>query len=102
MLAPAHTLGSLCLGRASAALGAVSHAQPHQKGVTETWVSVERGASKTVPPASTREETSSLRSEQKSGRTDTHDRCCAKPAVRLRDHSSELPHHVISPRLIQK
>ena len=35
-------------------------AQPHQEGVTETWVSVEMGASKTVPPASTREETSSL------------------------------------------
>ena len=33
-------------------------AQPHQEGVTETWVSVEMGASKTVPPASIREETS--------------------------------------------
>ena len=34
--------------------------QPHQEGVTETSVSVEMGASKTVPPASTREEPSSL------------------------------------------
>jgi hypothetical protein len=34
--------------------------EPHQEGVTETSVSVEMGASKTVPPASTREETSSL------------------------------------------
>ena len=33
-------------------------AQPHQEGATENWVSVEMGASKTVPPASTREETS--------------------------------------------
>ena len=38
--------------------GTVSPAQPHQEGVTETSVSVEMGASKTVPPASTREETS--------------------------------------------
>ena len=60
MVATAHQLGSLCLGRASAALGTVSPAQPHQEGVTETSVSVEMGASKTVPPASTREETSSL------------------------------------------
>ena len=29
-------------------------AQPHQEGVTETLVSVEMGASKTVPPASTK------------------------------------------------
>ena len=36
---------------------------PHQEGVTETSVSVEMGASKTVPPASTREETSSLQSK---------------------------------------
>ena len=35
-------------------------AKPHQEGVTETSVSVVMGASKTVPPASTREETSSL------------------------------------------
>ena len=32
-------------------------AQPHQEGVTETLVSVEMGASKTVPPAPTRGET---------------------------------------------
>lgn len=32
-----------------------------KEGVTETLVSVEMGASKTVPPASIREETSSLR-----------------------------------------
>ena len=35
-------------------------AQPHQEGVTETSVSVEMGASKTVPPASTSGETSFL------------------------------------------
>ena len=39
-------------------------AQPHQEGVTETWVSVEMGASKTVPPGSTREETYSLQKAQ--------------------------------------
>jgi hypothetical protein len=44
--------------------GTVSPAQPHQEGVTETSVSVEMGASKTVPPASTREETSSLQKAQ--------------------------------------
>ena len=60
------------------------------------------GASKTVPPASTREETSSLQGAQNSEQKDTHDRCCAKPMAKLTDHSSELPHHVISPRLIQK
>ena len=39
-------------------------AEPHQEGVTETSVSVEMGASKTVPPASIREETSSLQRAQ--------------------------------------
>ena len=38
-------------------------AQPRQEGVTETSVSVEMGASKTVPPASTREETSVRRAK---------------------------------------
>ncbi len=41
-------------------------AQPRQEGVTETWVSVEMGPSKTVPPASIREETSSLPPRSKS------------------------------------
>ena len=57
-----HKLGSLCCGRGVFAdRCTVSPAQPHQEGVTETSVSVEMGASKTVPPASTREETSSLK-----------------------------------------
>jgi hypothetical protein len=38
-------------------------AKPHQEGITETWVSVEMGASKTVHPASTREKTSSLQQQ---------------------------------------
>jgi hypothetical protein len=43
-------------GRASAVGGTVSLGpKPHQEGVTETWDSVEMGASKTVPSASTRE-----------------------------------------------
>jgi hypothetical protein len=53
-------------------------AQPHQEGVTETSVSVEMGASKTVPPASTREETSSRKAKKSSGREDTRDRYGAK------------------------
>jgi hypothetical protein len=36
-----------------------------KEGVTETSVSVEMGASKTVPPASTREETSSLQKQKR-------------------------------------
>ena len=47
----AHELGSLCRKGG----GAQSpRRRPHQEGVTETWVSVEMGESKTVPLASTR------------------------------------------------
>jgi len=56
-----HHLGSLCRGRG---VRRPRHSLPGasrvRKGVTETSISVEMGASKTVPPASTREEASSL------------------------------------------
>ena len=61
MIAPRPTNSGVCAVGARQPTAAQSPtAQPRQESVTETWVSVEMGESKTVLPASTREETSSL------------------------------------------
>ena len=56
----AHNSGVCAVGARSRWEAQSPRRKPHQEGVTETSVSVEMGASKTVPRASTREETSSL------------------------------------------
>ena len=64
------------MGGRPPSLAQSSPAKPHQEGVTETSVSVEMGASKTVPPASTREETSSLQSPKATtGQFRNFDKC---------------------------
>ena len=61
---PARKLGSLCRGRATGGRHSLPRRSRIKEGATETSVSVEMGESKTVPPASTREETSSLQNNR--------------------------------------